>query len=112
MYFELLIVIMALLVIGAFAGLYEIAKLKADLKGEKNHINVVERALSEMEDGYKDLQHTLIRTTMEKEEVGQDFINFVDIVVDKELNMLSRLYYSERLDQVIEFRELTQIGEL
>ena len=68
--------------------------------------------LSEMEAAYRGSQIAHMRTTMEAEELQHKFEGFVDIAINQELNRLDKLYYSERLDQVIEFRELSQIGEL
>lgn len=65
-----------------------------------------------MEAAYRDAQHALVGAVMEKEELQHQHDEFVDLAVNEELNRLSRLYYSERLDQVVEFRELVQIGEL
>mgnify|MGYP003640355536 CR=1 FL=1 len=109
---ELLFVAAIFLLIASIVGLYEITKLKAYLKDEKHHANSIAYKLSEMEAAFRDVQHLLIRTTMEKEEVVNRFEEFVDIAIDTELRRLSTLYYSERLDQVIEFRELVQVGEL
>ncbi len=54
----------------------------------------------------------LERVIVVAEKMYDDHNEFVDIAVNEELNRLSKLYYSERLDQVIEFRELTPIGDL
>jgi hypothetical protein len=112
MFIELLIVAIILLLIGSFAGLYEITKLKAYLKDEKRRVRHKNFQFSQMEAIYRDAEHALIQSMMEKEELQQQHDEFVDIAVNEELNRLSRLYYSERLDQVVEFRELVQIGEL
>ena len=117
---ELFIVVVLILIASIIAGLFgKIRSLERDLEGEKTYADVykqdntfLEYQLSEMEAGFRDAQHILIKTTMGAEEMQHQYDKFVDIVVNEELNRLDKLYYSERLDQVIEFRELTQIGEL
>lgn len=90
----------------------ELKLAKLTIEAYATDVKFVEYQLSEMEAAYRDSQIAHMQTTMNAEELQHSYNTFVDIVVNEELNRLDKLYYSERLDQVIEFRELTQIGEL
>ena len=101
-----------ILILLVFVMIYIITSLKADKDDLRYEINNVYFELSQMEAAFRDSQHAHMRTTMQAEELQHKYDEFVDIAISVELDRCKALYYSEKLDQVIEHRDLVQIGEL